>query len=378
MASDEAELLRLVVLAHESSSDPRTWPRFLEECARAINAGVMLLQRHSFSERRSQALATFGMANTFTESYNQYYSTLNVWRDNNARGYIKGRTVLDQLQYPRSLLKRTEFYNDHLLPNRATHSMGGVIERQEQSALVLTALRDEPLGSFGAGESGLVERLLPHLSRALITQERLGALEGGEQALNALSLGVVLLASDSRVVFSNRAADDLLRTGDGLALRNRRLTASSPNTDASLRRMIQYAVEGGDGVECPSDVLVMRPSGRRPYHVIASPLRQRPRPLAGIPAPVALVLIRDPEQQRPIGLDALKQGYALTSREAELALSLTEGETLQRTADRLGMTYETARTHLRHILSKTGTSRQAELMTLLQRMSVGLPDDEHA
>ena len=142
--------------------------------------------------------------------------------------------------------------------------------------------------------------------------------------------------------------------------------------------MIQYAVEGGDGVECPSDVLVMRPSGRRPYHVIASPLRQRPRPLAGIPAPVALVLIRDPEQQRPIGLDALKQGYALTSREAELALSLTEGETLQRTADRLGMTYETARTHLRHILSKTGTSRQAELMTLLQRMSVGLPDDEHA
>ena len=121
-----------------------------------------------------------------------------MWRDNNARGYIKGRTVLDQLQYPRSLLKRTEFYNDHLLPNRATHSMGGIIERQEQSALVLTALRDEPLGSFGAGESGLVERLLPHLSRALITQERLGALEGGEQALNALSLGVVLLAMVSR------------------------------------------------------------------------------------------------------------------------------------------------------------------------------------
>ena len=120
----------------------------------------------------------------------------------------------------------------------------------------------------------------------------------------------------------------------------------------------------------------MRPSGRRPYHVIAAPLRRRPAPFAGIAAPVALVLIRDSELQRPVGLDALKQGYGLTSREAELALAFSEGETLQRTADRLGIMYETARTHLRHILSKTGTSRQAELMALLQRMFAFLPDDE--
>jgi DNA-binding CsgD family transcriptional regulator len=120
----------------------------------------------------------------------------------------------------------------------------------------------------------------------------------------------------------------------------------------------------------------MRPSGRRPYHVSAAPLRRRPAPFAGIAAPVALVLIRDPDRQRLVGLDALKQGYHLTSREAELAVLFAEGETLQRAADRLGMQYETARTHLRHILSKTGTSRQAELMALLQRMSAHLHDDE--
>lgn len=33
MASDEAELLRLAITAHESPSDPRLWPQFLEECA---------------------------------------------------------------------------------------------------------------------------------------------------------------------------------------------------------------------------------------------------------------------------------------------------------------------------------------------------------
>jgi hypothetical protein len=211
MPSAEAELLRLAVIAHESSSDPHTWPRFLEECARAIGAGAMLLQRHYFSERRSQTIATFGMANKFTDSYNQHYSKLNVWRDHNKSGYIKGRTVFDQLQYPRALLKRTEFYNDHLLPNQASHSMGGVIERQGETALVLTSLRDEPKESFGAEEGRLLAGLLPHLSRAFITLERLQALEGGERALNALSLGVVLVASDFRVVFSNRAAETCCR-----------------------------------------------------------------------------------------------------------------------------------------------------------------------
>jgi DNA-binding CsgD family transcriptional regulator len=254
--------------------------------------------------------------------------------------------------------------------------MAGVIEKRGETALVLTGLRDEPQGSFGADEGKLLERLLPHLSRALVVQERLQALEGGERALNALSLGVILLAVNSRIVFSNRAADDLLRCDDGLSLRDGRIAASSSNTDAALQRMLRYAVAPGEAVECPPDVLVMRPSGRRPYHLTAAPLRRRPTSFAGVAAPVALVLIRDPERRHPVGLDALKQGYDLTSREADLALSLAEGETLQRAADRLRMQYETARTHLRRILSKTGTSRQAELMVLLERMSTHLLDDE--
>src|SRR5436190_12905312 len=110
MPSVEAELLRLAVIAHESSSDPRTWPRFLAEWAKVTGAGVALLQRHYFSERRSQTIATFGMTRQFSDSYNEHFSKLNVWRDQCPSRYVKGRSVFDQLQYPRELLKRTEFY----------------------------------------------------------------------------------------------------------------------------------------------------------------------------------------------------------------------------------------------------------------------------
>ena len=83
----------------------------------------------------------------------------------------------------------------------------------------------------------------------------------------------------------------------------------------------------------------------------------------------AHVIVRDPELHRPVAAEALMQGYGLTPREASLAVALGDGVTVEQAAERLAMRYETARTHLRRILSKTQTSRQAELMNLLARLS---------
>jgi DNA-binding CsgD family transcriptional regulator len=365
----EAELLRLALTAHESASDPGLWPRFLEQWAHAVGADIALFQRHYLSQHRSHAIATFGMAQKFTDSYNQHYGRLNVWRDNGARQYVKDRIVFDEQQYPRELLKRTEFYNDCLLPNRGTHSMAGVIDRRGEVALVLTALRDEPREPFGKEQGRTLAFLLPHLVRAFETEERLQVVEAGERALDMLSLGVVLLAGDARLVFSNRAADDIFRSHDGLVLRSGRIGGASSDVDAALQRIVRYAAAPGGASECPPDVLVIRPSGRRPYHVAASPLRRKPASFVGITAPVAIVVINDPERQPPVGPETLKRAYGLTSREAALALALGGGHTLQQVAEQMEMRYETARTHLRRILGKTGASRQAELIALLEQMS---------
>ena len=61
-----------------------------------------------------------------------------------------------------------------------------------------------------------------------------------------------------------------------------------------------------------------------------------------------------------IGL--LHRYFGLTPSEARLALHLVRGETLRSAAAKLHISYETARTQLKHIFSKTGTCRQAELV----------------
>jgi len=55
----------------------------------------------------------------------------------------------------------------------------------------------------------------------------------------------------------------------------------------------------------------------------------------------------------------------LTPTEAELAAALAEGRTLAEFAEARGCSEQTGRTHLKRILEKTGTSRQADLVRVL-------------
>jgi DNA-binding CsgD family transcriptional regulator/PAS domain-containing protein len=369
MALQETALLRLVVAAYDAAIDPTMWPQFLARYVDATRADVAFIQCHRLAERRSELLATFGMASRFADSYNSHYSRMNVWREHGAHLYVDGAVLLDEAFYPRDLLKRTEFYNDHLLPNGVTRCLTGVISCREGAAVVLTAMRGEGKPPFDAADSYVIRQLLSHLGRAYRLHERLHVLESGEAVLNGLNLGIILLSGDGRAVFTNRAADEMVRANDGLLLHHGQLAASNREPDAGLRRLVRYATAPVDVGDCPPGVLVTRPSGRPPFHVTASPLRRTPRPLVGTTPPAAVVLITDPERQRPVAADSLRHTYGLTPREAVLAIALGQGQTLDEAAEQLQMRYETARTHLRRILSKTETSRQTELALLLERLS---------
>jgi DNA-binding CsgD family transcriptional regulator/PAS domain-containing protein len=369
MPLQEPELLRLITTAYEAAADPAVWSQFLALWVETTGADIAFLQRHRLTEHRSELISTFGMKQRFTDSYNQHYSRVNVWREHGSHLYVEGAVLVDEQFYPRELLKRSEFYNDCLLPNGATRCMTGVISRRQNDVLVLTAMRDEHRQPFDTRDVNAIEQLVRHLGRAFVLQERLQVLEAGEEVLNTLGLGILLLTADGCVVFSNRAADEILRSDDGLQVRRGQLAATQRERDEELQRLVRYAT-GRDGSNgCPPGVLVIRSSGRPPFHVTASPLRRTPNPFVRTTSPVAVVLITDPAKQKPVAADLLKQAYGLTPREASLAIALTTGQSLDEAAEQLQMRYETARTHLRRILSKTETSRQTELVLLLERMA---------
>ena len=64
-------------------------------------------------------------------------------------------------------------------------------------------------------------------------------------------------------------------------------------------------------------------------------------------------------------IDLLRSHFGLTPSEARLALRLVKGERVRSAAAELHISYETARTQLKRIFSKTRTCRQAELVVVI-------------
>jgi DNA-binding CsgD family transcriptional regulator len=367
MLPTESELSRLALLAYEAAAEPALWPRFLENYNDAVSSDTIVLQIHDLGLNRSTILSSFGISSPFTQSYNEHYSKLNIWRQRGRALYVPGAVNLDQEQCPRSLFECSEFYNDYLRRMDAAYSSGAVIARTHNQAPTLTALRGHRKGEYGEDERRVAKFLLPHLCRAWTVYEKLELLAAGEFVLDGLPLGIVFLRTSGAAVYSNRCADEIFRIDDGLSLRNAMLCARDQIADAQLRKAMNHALSP-DRPLGPTAIAVPRTSCRRAYQVVVAPLLTRFRQFTGTPAPRAMVLITDPERPGLARAELLIQLFGLTPKEAEIAVSLSAAKSVEQAADEMGITYQTARTHLRRIFSKTGTSRQTELLLVLARL----------
>jgi DNA-binding CsgD family transcriptional regulator len=105
--------------------------------------------------------------------------------------------------------------------------------------------------------------------------------------------------------------------------------------------------------------------------VLVTPLgRDGTRRLIGRPR--AMVVVGGVPTQEPT-LDAvLCRLYGFTAAEARLVLTLVESDGLAAAAGELGITLNTARTHLKRVFEKTGTRRQSDLIRRLLRGPLAL------
>jgi DNA-binding CsgD family transcriptional regulator len=109
---------------------------------------------------------------------------------------------------------------------------------------------------------------------------------------------------------------------------------------------------------------VSRPSGRRAFPLrMASLLSARPEHT--LHDAVAVLYVTDVEAQTLQHNEPLRKLYALTHAEVELVELLCDGWSLEEASAQRGVTMNTARSQLKQIFFKTGTSRQSELVRLV-------------
>lgn len=224
-------------------------------------------------------------------------------------------------------------------------------------------------------EMSLLKLLSPHVCRALTISDTLDIRtlksEILEKTLDGLAAGVFLTARDGRVVHMNAAAERQVRKNGSIGVVNNRLRPADPAARAALSKAIEEASRGDINIDARKhSVALPHANGSAGYVATLLPVDggQRRGVLAPFAASVA-VFTQDPLQVPLMPGEAFARLYGLTGSELRVLLTLAQGLGGKETADMLGITEATVRTHLQHIFAKTGTARQTDLLRLFQNAS---------
>jgi DNA-binding CsgD family transcriptional regulator len=182
--------------------------------------------------------------------------------------------------------------------------------------------------------------------------------------------GLVLVAADRSIFYANDSGRTLMHAGGGLLCEHNVLGADDPRMSKKLQSLIESASRDTD-TPGQGGALILRDCEGMPslvVHVI--PLGLHSDPETGDDRPVAGLIIADWRLKTADRIKVFAELFALTSGEARAVAQLVSGRGLGKAAARLDIAESTVRSHLTHIMEKTGTHRQAELVKLFYEVTL--------
>lgn len=366
LPSDQ-ELSRLIGCVYDAAADPTLWELFLEQLAKSSRAESAALVMHQLGREVHTVSASWRLDPNGNRLYQEHYGSVDVWTIR-AQSKPAGYVCASERLCPFGELATTEFYNDFLFPSDIMHGMFGLVEGDATSLAGVSLFRGSLSSEFGVSELGTLNLLIPHIQRAFRLHFQFSQLKRRnhefEAALNMLATGVIFLGAKGEVLLMNKRAEEFVRRKDGLSFARGRLSAQVRTESDRLQVLTDGAAQtgSGNGLSAGGTILISREKGR-PLSVTVAPLRDFNTNLSQRPA--AVLFISDPDRTPELPADLLQRCYGLTPAEARLTMVLLEGHSLKEAADCCSVTYNTAKSQLKTIFSKTNVQRQAELIRLL-------------
>ena len=327
-----------------------------------IPAGATLAENHSF-----------GADETSAAEYDR------VWRGQDPRfaEAVKrpNRVLSDVAVVDAAAFERSALYNEHLAKVDVRYTVFTTCVTSPELVAGVALMRSKRAGAFDVEEVARLAAVAPHVARAArlrhVVQSLRDEIEDLRRALDCAIGAVAVLDRAGRVLCANAAAEALLAQRDGLYTELGVLRAVVPDETRALEAVIAKAALLADArrpgvvpAHLAPFVRISRSDGV-PVGATFLPLRARNIVRARARGARVLAVFHDPKRILRIDRALAAKLHGLTPTEAELAAALAEGRTLAEFAEARGCSEQTGRTHLKRILEKTGTSRQADLVRVL-------------
>jgi DNA-binding CsgD family transcriptional regulator len=269
---------------------------------------------------------------------------------------------------PFEQFSRTRFFREWADPQGLRDGCITKIGQADNRYVQLSFVTYGSYGDITDEQIAAIARLGPHLRRAAmigdtIEQQRI-MLAAQRDTLDRLACGVLLTDETRRVFHANQVAAKILDQGEIVRLRTERLVASQPERDRALGEALTKAHRGDTEVRRHGIGIPMHTPEGGPAVCYVLPLNQSDtRHVPG--GPTVAVFLSVNSESFPIADAILSTLYGLTAAEARVASEIGKGGILRDIGQRLHVSENTLKTHLKRIFDKTGVRRQSDLVNLV-------------
>lgn len=278
----------------------------------------------------------------------------------------------DEELLPNGGLCKTGLYRDICAPWHCRHLTINVINLSLRQIDAISIWRTDEQGPMEPDALRLLELLIPHLRIALEIRRTLGAAQqrttSAEAMADANATATFLLTAQGRVAHANASAHSLLRNGGGLMLLNERLSPSDGASRAAWADLLRNAAAPSYSLADtqPHHALALpRPGGKAPLQLLAMPLPEAQRNSTRADL---LLLATNPDSPVHFPDAVLRALYGLTQAETEIANGLLMGYSAEEIACLRRVSVGTVRQQIKTMMSKTGSSRQSEMIRLFMTL----------
>ncbi|MEN3148864.1 helix-turn-helix transcriptional regulator [Neorhizobium sp. IRAMC:178] len=349
----------------EAAVDPSLWPKILNRITAATGSfGANIIPANA---RSPDLIIATESVRPCLEDYFANGWHINEWRVRGIPLMMRDGTMRDQQYTTRDQFEHLDYYRF-----QAKHGIGRtciVGFSSPEDLICLTLHRSLDSDVFSDEEAAVFQKARERLMASAMIMRGMSAsrIGGMVDAFRATGVAAIFFDRFCRVTEATPDAERLF--GEEVFIRDRTLCSRVPEvTTAIQKRMRSIIAEKWLNPNEPVGSITIPRDGTRPMVL-------RIQRLGGnlpdfFAHSVGVCLIEDVGGKQRQNQQQLRQLFELTATEAIIATMVSQGMTLQTVAKKRSISYETARSHLRSIFSKTNTGRQAELAALLTRLNL--------
>lgn len=372
----DRRILTTIEALYDAVTDPRKWEHVLKEMAQLLDADFAHIAHFDHENPLFNVSLLFGAEGElhWNSELQQKFERL-IPEDPRLIlcSTYPEKPISCRMYLTDEELHASRMWQEVLRYSRAEYSLIVTLQGNNQESLTGVGVFRTPEGRpFDQEACDVMGELVPHFKHSLSLHKQLATMDLGQRlsmsTLDHIPMGIFIVAHEGKIQFINGFGDRMARENDGLFVDSGYLTLRRSVENEELQRLIWVAVDTSKRAKAspapPQTLSITRNGVEEPLWAMVSPLNVGVG-VGSLQQPMAVVFVSDPLQPQEAPPELLQRLFGLTRREAALVEQLVLGRSLQEGAEALGITEQTARTHLKAAFGKTQTQRQGDLVRMV-------------